>query len=197
MPVFTQTVSGSNDREGTSAANSFDGFTMGNEAGSVKYAGVRFTTVTIPAGSTINSAAMSVNAQGVENGQPATIHTRVFCEAADDPGAWDTTTHRIDTATATTAFADWDPSAWGVGSTVTGPDFASAVQEVIDRGGWASGNAVAILVRDDGSSSNGLGYALDNSARIAIDYTEGAGGGGAVGPGAYLAYYQRIVAGVL
>lgn len=182
MAVFSQTVSGTNDIQGH-GTSTFNGVAVGREGASDKYTGVRYTSVTIPAGSTINSATVALTAAGMGAGSVANLHVKVSCEAADNPAAFGTGgSSRIFSATPTTAQTDWDPASWGVGATVTSPSFAAAVQEVINRPGWASGNALAVLIRNDGSPNDTVGEGNDNTAALTIDYTEGSGGGGSTQP---------------
>lgn len=57
----------------------------------------------------------------------------------------------------TTAFAVWDGEEhWVTDNLYDTPDFAAAVQEVVDRGSWAAGNALMILIDDDGSDSGAI-----------------------------------------
>jgi hypothetical protein len=74
---------------------------------------------------------------------------------------------------------------WSEDSTYATPDLSAVTQEIVDRGGWASGNALVNYSEDNGSS------AVNNTNRIAddfgsgpapefdIDYTAGGGGGAA------------------
>ena len=54
------------------------------------------------------------------------------------------------------------------GGTIDTPELKTILQEVIDRGGWVSGQAVMILIKDN-SSDNGAYRAFS-----AIDYLLGA-----------------------
>jgi hypothetical protein len=76
----------------------------------------------------------------------------------------------------------------GQGLTVT-----SIVQEIVNQGGWASGNAMALLLYGVASCAIQI-TSYDTSttlcARLAIDYTEGGGGGGGITMHAM--YYARV-----
>ena len=58
----------------------------------------------------------------------------------------------------------------------------SIVQEIVDQGGWASGNAMALLLYGVAASLRITSYNTSTTlcARLAIDYTEGGGGGGGI-----------------
>jgi hypothetical protein len=111
----------------------------------------RFDNVTIPAGSTINSAVLRVRASATRS--DTAVNVKVYCEAADDPIAPSDGSDTI--GRALTTGTDWDnvPS-MTLGSYYDSPDISSEVQEVIDRGGWASGQAIIVNVLDNGSTNN-------------------------------------------
>lgn len=133
----------------------------------------RFLNVTIPPGSVIVSAALTVEATGLV-GTATNILTKVFAEAADNPLA-PTTAAEFNGRTRTTASVDWDPSAWVTTTKYTSPDLAAVIQEVVDRGGWWSGNALQLFWVDDGTpTSNRLVFATFENAvqepRLVIEY---------------------------
>ncbi len=115
--------------------------------------GVTFTTVPIPSGATINSASLKV-LHTVGNSSTVT-NAKITAEDVDNPGIW-TTGHRPGIGGVpgrgpeTTAKVDWD-SLWTPLFTLqTSPDISAITQELIDRPGWSSGQAMAYIIRDDG-----------------------------------------------
>jgi hypothetical protein len=68
----------------------------------------------------------------------------------------------------------------------------SIVQEIVNQGGWASGNAMALLLYGVASCLQITNYDTSTTlcARLAIDYTEGGGGGGGITMHAM--YYARV-----
>lgn len=71
---------------------------------------------------------------------------------------------------------------WSLGSQTAGvnistPDIASIIQEIVNRSGWASGNALVIFIDDNGTTINGGGdfSTYDENpayaAELTIDYT--------------------------
>jgi hypothetical protein len=140
-------------------------------------AGHRFQNITIPKGATITSATMNVVLQ--ENSE--TIATNIYCEDADDAVAFANSAGvKPSDRSLTDAYTAWDLStAWSAGTGYDSVDFSSCVQEVIDRDGWESGNALVILVKDDGTSggNNRTLYSYEsstaNAATLTVEYTYG------------------------
>jgi len=82
--------------------------------------------------------------------------------------------------TSYTGKVDWDASAYGQYEWATSPDISSIVQTVVDRVGWASGQAMGIMVcagTDDGAT-NFASYDNTNAnygpaaARLRIQYNK-------------------------
>ncbi len=150
---------------------------------------LRFATgATIPQGATINTASLEVNIVGTSYDDP---DVDVYLEDADNSAALSTSSNNISGRTKTTAKVTW--SSTGVGSGWKSPgDLAAVVQEVVDRGGWVSGNALTVLF-DSLSSANNLRirpYEYDTSlaAKLTIDYTASGGGGITM----HSMYYARV-----
>ena len=110
--------------------------------------GMRFSSVPIPAGATIVSAFLEFAAD--ETSSEATT-VEIAGEDADNPGTFTSAVGDISSRTQTAAEVLWSPGAWdAVGGTHQSPDISRVVQEIVDRDGWASGNAMAFIVEGDG-----------------------------------------------
>jgi hypothetical protein len=103
--------------------------------------GMRFTSVPVPAGATIDSANITLRA----------ANTIVTFNAT----SW--AIEDVDDAATFTNWADfngrsrfgavaWTPAAWASGNDYTSPDLKTLVQQVVDRGGWASGQDMAFFL---------------------------------------------------
>jgi hypothetical protein len=106
--------------------------------------------VAITKGWTITSALIKLVAATTLSG--TTCKIKVGCEAADNPA---TPTDRADLAgrSFSTAFTqDDNVASWTIGTTYQF-DITTAVQEIINRAGWASGNVLAVMILDNGSSN--------------------------------------------
>jgi hypothetical protein len=55
----------------------------------------------------------------------------------------------------TTASTSWTPASWSVvgeaAAAQRSPDLAGVIQEVVSRGGWASGNSLAVIIKGTGA----------------------------------------------
>jgi len=146
--------------------------------------GMRFPGVTIPQGSTITAA--SIRFYCTESASGVTVNTRISAEDvdnavtfADDKAAFDTRW-----AARTTTRVDWDNiPAWTIANYYTTPEIKTVIQEIVDRVGWSSGNAIVIFWDDfEDRSTHGSGRyrhanGYDNSssetylAKLHIEYT--------------------------
>lgn len=111
----------------------------------------RFDNVTIPAGVNIDSAVVRLTSSGNFSG--TTCNANVYFEDEDDPPA-PSTASDVQTASLTSGVAWNSIGAWTTGSTYDTPELASILQDVIDRVGWASGQAVIVHLVDNGSSTD-------------------------------------------
>jgi hypothetical protein len=107
---------------------------------------MRFTGVTIPKGATITAASIT----GVSSGSDSTtaVNSKLRGKAADN-ATMDTTTGAgpgtFENPPFTSAVVNWDNiPAFTNGSSYTTPDISSIIQEIVNRSGWASGNALVI-----------------------------------------------------
>lgn len=134
------------------------------------WAFLRFEGVTIPQGSTINSAVLTVEVANTSNDDPK---LDIHCEAADDVTTLSLTAGSITAKTFTTDKTAWVATGIGAGFK-NSPNFANAVQEVISRPGWVSGNALAVILVGQASPTPFLFQSWDTGTApaIAIDYTE-------------------------
>jgi hypothetical protein len=113
--------------------------------------GMRFTNVTIPKGATIASASVQFKVDEPESG--ATTLT-IRGQAADDAPTFTSATGNVSSRPTTAAGVTWVPAPWTVvgeaGPAQRTPDLSPVIQEVVDRPGWSSGNALVLLVTGTG-----------------------------------------------
>lgn len=139
----------------------------------------RFTNVTIDAGATINTCAMQFQSYSNRSSQVIVMAIDAIAEAnataptsrADGLGR-----ARTGTPTAWSGTFSWTSDTW-----YTLPDISAHLQAVIGIGGWAAGNAFAVVLADNGSTTNHFvqGKSYNNSSAVAakLDITYTAGGG--------------------
>ncbi len=124
-------------------------------------AGMRFLNMIIPKGSSIDTAKLTLRA--AINRAGTVCNTRISAEDvddaitfADDSGAFDTRW-----AARTTARVDWDGiAAWTAGVDYDSPEIKTVIQEIVDRGGWASGQDMVIFWDDFEDRSTHADFAL-------------------------------------
>jgi Big-like domain-containing protein len=112
--------------------------------------GLRFLGVTIPAGATITNAYIQFRAD--ETWADPTNLT-VNGVASDNASAWSTAKFSLSRAPRTAGSVAWTPPAWTErqqGLDQRTSDLAAIVQELVNRPGWAAGNAVAYVITGSG-----------------------------------------------
>lgn len=149
---------------------------IGSEAAAGEYDSfLRFTGVAIPQGATIVSAVLTFTA--ASDKIIDTVRVKLSCNDADNATA-PTDCATLAAKDRTTAQVDWDfTTDWATDSEYESPDIKAAIQEVVDRGSWSSGNALMVLIDDDGSDDTAWRSAYDfngdnaKAAKLDITYT--------------------------
>ena len=110
-------------------------------ASSRYHVGVRFPGVAVPRGAIVLAAHFEPSTIAFDD--PDVI---LYLHDHDDaPDFADVADEDVLSRTRTTASTVWDATNVGSGY-VPSPDISAAVQEVVDRAGWASGQAMALVV---------------------------------------------------
>ena len=155
--------------------------------------GMRFTNITIAQGATIDTAKLTLRARFSEGG--TVVRTRISAEDVDDAITFADNKATFDTrwANRTTARVDWDAiPAWTSGTDYDSPEIKTVIQEIVDRGGWVSGQDMVIFWDDfDDRSTHNLNtarsaYSYDGSAanapKLVITWTPPPVGGVSISP---------------
>lgn len=113
--------------------------------------GLRFTSVAIPRGAQITRAWIQFETDETPN---VTTSLTLRGQASDNPGTFTTATRNVSSRTRTNASVSWSPVRWAVvgeaGAAQRTPDLTPVIQEIVNRSGWSSGNALAIIVTGTG-----------------------------------------------
>jgi hypothetical protein len=107
---------------------------------------MRFSGIKVPQGSKIVRASLTICAN--PNGLEAGVDGLIEGEATDNAAAFGTTTRVIAQLATTTASKAWtwaDDNPWTGNTWYESPDISAVVQEIVDRAGWASDNALVII----------------------------------------------------
>ncbi len=113
--------------------------------------GLRFLNIPVPQGATITNA--YIQFQTDETGSEPTSLT-IQAEAIDNAPTFTTVKFNVSSRPRTAASVTWSPPAWTAvrdrGAAQQTPNLAPVIQEIINRPGWTSGNAVAIILTGSG-----------------------------------------------
>lgn len=114
--------------------------------------GLRFRSVSIPAGATIQQAYVQF---AVAQATSTAVNLSVEGQAADDPGPFQATPFDISSRPRTAADVPWAPPEWTVvnqqGAAQRTPNLATVIQEIADRPGWNAGNDLVLILTGDGA----------------------------------------------
>ncbi len=117
----------------------------------VQTVGMRFTALGIPVGASISAAWVQFETDEVSTG---TTSLQIRAEAADTAAPFLKTTANLSSRARTSAAVAWTPATWPTiqvaGADQRTPNLAPLVQEVVNRPGWVSGNAIAVLITGTG-----------------------------------------------
>jgi hypothetical protein len=144
-----------------------------NSTSALRDIGLRFTAISVPQGATITSAYIQfVTDSGTPTnlGNPATF--TVDGQAADNAATFAATAFNVSGRPRTTlgARVTWTINSFWSGANFNGPlqrtaDLSPIVQEIVDRAGWVSGNAMAFIINNsaqhrDAESWDGSGNGI-------------------------------------
>ncbi|TFG89240.1 MAG: hypothetical protein E4H18_00570, partial [Hyphomicrobiales bacterium] len=114
--------------------------------------GLRFNGIAIPQGATITKAYIQFQVDEASSG--ATSLT-IQGQASATADQFDSARFDISSRPTTLTSVAWQPEAWptvgAAGTAQQSPDLSAIIQEIIDQGGWISGNSLAILIGGTGT----------------------------------------------
>lgn len=185
MPVLTlQVAAGDSDGwyDSSSGCHRTDTtIQLGNYGGATGDGAFRFVSVPLSARHRIKQARLYLKSTTRLVEGPVALASNIRCDDTDDAANLITTCNPSDRSptTAYSAAGTYGPDAdeWFYLA-----DFASAVQEVLDRPGWAVGNAICatVIVHTPGSGGQLTVYAYENASanapKLVIDYEDYAQG---------------------
>ena len=131
----------------------------------------RFQNVAVPQGATIDSAYIKLDWEGGEEVD--------FLIAAVDVDDFDVPTDNTYAAhdTETTATITWSIPLEGSQDSgkyyKTSPDIKTIIQEIVDRTGWSSGNAIGIIIREPVASLTSDEYRIVHGMTNTLNASDG------------------------
>ncbi|MEZ4825146.1 MAG: PKD domain-containing protein [Bacteroidia bacterium] len=177
LTLTAQISAGSDDVEERLITGKMDVFSsdleLGYEGVYAQLTAMRFTNINIPQGSTILNAYVQFMVDEVET---ATANLNIRGEASDNPPTYPSSKFSVTNRPQTTANVPWTPVAWTVvgeeGPDQQTPDISAVVQEIVNRPGWAAGNALVILVDGTGTRTAVAldGVPASGAPRLFVEY---------------------------
>lgn len=117
---------------------------IGNVTDAWYLSALRFLSVPVPQGATIESAKITLCAHADET---SSVNFRIAGEDVDDAATFGSGHQPYAVYGAkTTANVVWTPGNWTAGSWYESPDIKTIIQELVDRAGWASGADMAFVL---------------------------------------------------
>jgi len=154
-----------------------------------EHVGLRWTTIALDGTETIDLATVEVTIVDDTLDEP---QHKIRGELAPNPGTFTASANDIDARNRTTATVQWNSTnlfasgtdvayEWGAaaGDPTNGADLSAIVQELIDQGSWATGNAMVMIYEQHTASSTRdlairtYDYNTALAAKLHIEYTSG------------------------
>jgi hypothetical protein len=159
MPSATFSIA-ANANDGWTGNDGFSGWIdasstamyMGHSEGNFFDIFMRFANVTIPAGSTINSATIKLRTTSAMSGGTTILGLFKGVKQANPtaPTTWADKAGRP----LTTASTSFSQVATYSANQLYSHTVTSIIQEIINQGGWASGNALMLYLNNNGTPNN-------------------------------------------
>jgi len=134
------------EQQGTSVNISSSDLELVTES-SNQIVGIYFPSITIPQGETINSASIQFQVDETDAG---VVDLTIEGQLATIPSTFTTGTNNVSNRTRTAADASWSPPDWNstgeAGADQRTTDISSVIQEIVNQGGWVSGNPLVIII---------------------------------------------------
>lgn len=138
---------------------------MGDHVGTDYSTWIRFPSIIIPQGATITSAFVRLTASYSDSGNDCNLN----CYFNNEDNAVAPNNTAAFEALSLTSVIAWNTIAgWTDGNQYDTPSLVSILQNIVDRGGWSSGNAVQVIIKENTSSYDAKRRAA------AIDFNSGA-----------------------
>jgi len=116
--------------------------------GGIQAIGLRFLNVELPQGANIIEAYIVFTVDEIEGDEAANLI--IQGQLVPDAPAFENVDGNVRDRGTTNAVTKWSPEHYPtVGEKVQTADISAVIKEVIDQAGWATGNALAIIINDD------------------------------------------------
>src|SRR3990167_3655624 len=166
------TTSDCEERDDSTLVTAITSFRMGLFSTTRYDAGLRFTNITIPSGSVIDSAVLNLYLTT----RPSVDQNFIIKGILEtNPAVWTSSTRPSQRTKTTTSVNQVISS--GLNGYFLSEDITSIVQEIINQGGWVSGNAIAFVIEENSTTSyaRARDYSsaqLTTISELGINYSE-------------------------
>jgi hypothetical protein len=133
--------------------------------------GIRYRNVNIAQGATIASANIQFLADLNTSGA---VTVRIRGQLSTNAPAFTTAGSNVSSRTTTSAFQDWSPPSWTGGESGTAQrtvDIANIIQQIVNQGGWVSGNSIVIIF--SGATGQAGFRRSENESSLVIQINQG------------------------
>ncbi|HSF18384.1 MAG TPA: hypothetical protein VLK65_22835 [Vicinamibacteria bacterium] len=124
---------------------------MTSAQASAQVVGLRFNAISVPNGAKVLGAYVQFHADEVHGGPTSLV---IEGQAANNAATFSQSNANISMRPRTASAMSWSPPPWDtVGQAGAGertPNLAPIIQEIVDRGGWVSGNSLALIFSGTG-----------------------------------------------
>ena len=139
-----------------------------NDGGTNQTVGVYFSGVAVEQGATINSAYVQFETDEAETGA---INITIEGQLSTNASTFTTGVNNVSSRTTTVASESWSPANWNTvgeaGANQRTVDISSIIQEIVNQGGWSSGNSLVLIFT--GPSGNTRTAEVDPTLVINLD----------------------------
>ena len=125
------------------------------------YVGVRFQGV-VPIGATHLITAAYIRMRAYDS--YSTQAVRIYGNDTNNAVVWESPNCNPDDRAKTTAYVNWNTGAIVSGTWYNTPSLVTTVQEIIDRPGWASTNAMAFTFARTANAKETVWYSFDGGS---------------------------------
>jgi type IV pilus assembly protein PilY1 len=138
-----------NDDAWSEASRTNTGGTLRLAGNAVRWTGIRFRALALPQGASVGDVSLTLQATGSNFG---TANLRIWAENRNSAGAFNSGSSNISGRPRTSAFIDVTLPANSSSYTITG--LGPLVQQVLNRGGWRSGNNLVLIFQNRNRDNN-------------------------------------------
>lgn len=134
-----------------------------NSSSRLMFWGLRFTNINVPQGAIITNAKITYRSQNT-SGSSQSGHT-FYGQTVDNATTFTSVVNDISSRTRTTSSVNWEVPQWFSNIFYDSPDLSSIFQEIVNRNGWQSGNAI-VIIGETTVNQNRIAHSYDS-----LDYS--------------------------